>query len=51
MEEQTAATNEIARSVDFTASSLSQSVGVMEKESTRLVEEIDNFLGELKKVI
>ncbi len=51
MEEQTAATNEIARSVDFTATSLSQSVGVMERESTRLVEEIDKFLGELKKVI
>lgn len=51
MEEQTAATNEIARSVDYTATSLSQSVGVMERESTRLVDEIDNFLGELKKVV
>ncbi|MEQ1755996.1 MAG: methyl-accepting chemotaxis protein [Micropepsaceae bacterium] len=51
MEEQTAATNEIARSVDFTATSLTQSVGVMENQSVRLVEEIDIFLSELKKVI
>lgn len=51
MEEQTAATNEIARSVDYTASSLTQSVGVLERESSRLVEEIDTFLTELRKVI
>jgi len=51
MEEQTMATNEIARSVDFTAASLTQSVGVLESESTRLVSEIDTFLGELKKVM
>jgi methyl-accepting chemotaxis protein len=51
MEEQTAATNEIARSVDFTASSLTQSVGVLERESSRLVDEIDIFLTELRKVI
>jgi len=51
MEEQTMATNEIARSVDFTATSLTQSVGVLESESTRLVSEIDTFLGELKKVM
>lgn len=51
MEEQTMATNEIARSVDFTAASLTQSVGVLESESSRLVSEIDTFLGELKKVI
>jgi hypothetical protein len=51
MEEQTMATNEIARSVDFTATSLTQSVGVLESESSRLVTEIDTFLGELKKVM
>jgi hypothetical protein len=51
MEEQTAATNEIARSVDYTASSLTQSVGVLERESSRLVDEIDTFLTELRKVI
>jgi methyl-accepting chemotaxis protein len=51
MQQQSVATNEIAKSVEFAASDLTSSVATLEQKSTLLSSEMGHFLGELRKVI